>query len=88
MFDADLVEVVCHYHAVGADEAENAAHDLVRAGAIVGVDQDNFMVMVAHLCRLAGVSEADQVFGERPLFFVAGSALADLERLEPLAAQG
>jgi hypothetical protein len=54
----------------------------------MGVDQDNLMMVVFDLGRLAGVPEPDEMFGERPFLLIAGAALPHFERLEALAAQG
>jgi hypothetical protein len=84
--DADVVHHLAHHQAVAADEAEHAGQHLVRAGAVVAVDQDD-LVRLGPGLHLAGVAHADHVLGELRLAFDAAGALGDHEGLEALLAQ-
>ena len=80
---------VADHEAVATDEAEHAGQHLVRARAVVAVDQDDLVRLRLGL-HLAGMAHPDHVLGELGLAFDAALALRDHERLEaflPQAAQ-
>ena len=72
-------------HAVLANKAEDATEHMKTAGAIVRIEQDDFVdVLAGNLIRRA---HADQVFGEFALVLIAHAGLADHEGLEAFVAQ-
>ena len=85
MAHADVAGCLAAYHAVRAHKAEHAGQHLVAAGAVVAVQQDDFIRLAAG--DLVGVAQADHVLGVLALFLVAHAGLANHEGLETLFAQ-
>lgn len=55
--DADVFDhVLCDDEAVAADEAEDACHEAIRAGAVVGIEENDFVVVAADFEFLAVVA--------------------------------
>ena len=82
---AHVGERVAAHQAVLADEAEHARQHLVAAGAIVRVDQDDFVRLGA--VDLARMAKAQHVLGVVAAVLLAHAGLAHHERLEAFLAQ-
>ncbi|MNR06779.1 hypothetical protein D3C85_1228680 [compost metagenome] len=82
----DIGEGVTADQAVVADEAEHAGEHLVAAGAVVRVQQDDFVGFTSGV-DLAGMAQADHVLGEVAPVVPAHAGLAHHEGLEAFTAQ-
>ena len=84
--NADVLHHLAHHQAIAADEAEQASEHLVRARAVMAVDQDDLVRLRPglDLCRMA---HADHVFREIGLALDAALALRHHEGLEAFLAQ-
>ncbi|MCY1363851.1 hypothetical protein D9M69_506300 [compost metagenome] len=82
---ADIGEGITADQAVVADEPEHTGEHLVTAGAVVRVEEDDFIRFVA--VDLAGVAKADHVLGEFAAVLVTHAGLAHHERLKTFSAQ-
>ena len=82
---ADVGGGVTADQAVVADEPEHAGQHLVAARAVVAVEQDDLVRLVA--IDLAGMAKSDEMLGVFTPVFVAHARLAHHEGLEPLLAQ-
>jgi hypothetical protein len=67
--------------AIAAHEPEHSGQHLIAAGAVVRVQQHDFVGLRA--VDLAGVAQANHVFGVLALAFVAHAGLRHHEGLEP-----
>ncbi|MGF6483913.1 hypothetical protein QFZ91_006140 [Paraburkholderia sp. JPY419] len=85
VWHADIGDVLARDHAVLADKPECACQHLVTAGAVVRVQQQDFVGFLAG--DLIGVAKPEHVFCELALALIANTGLADHERLKPFVAQ-
>src|SRR6476659_5676541 len=79
--DADVVCDITDDEAVAADESQYPGEHLVRAGAVVTIDQDD-LVGFRPGADMPGMAHADHVFGELAPAFDASPSLRDHEGLE------
>ncbi|KAG1452707.1 hypothetical protein G6F57_015889 [Rhizopus arrhizus] len=85
MGDAHIGHGVAAHKAIAANKSELARQHLIAAGAIVRVQQDDFIGFRA--VDLAGVAQAQHVFRVLALAFIAHAGLRHHERLKPFFAK-